>query len=160
MDQRAAQGGALLHAARELPGEAVAKALEADRVQQLFGAGAVLVLLAAEVGAIGLHDFQRQQDIVDHRAPGQQVGVLERHARQLDRPGDRGAVHDHLAGGRLHQTCDELHQGGFAAARGAHHGDEFALVDVHRAAFECEGAVHAAIAHGHLIDFNKGSGHG
>lgn len=35
MDERAAEGGALLHAARELVGPVVEEALEADRAQEL-----------------------------------------------------------------------------------------------------------------------------
>ena len=126
VDQRAAQGRALLHAAGQLPRIAAAEPGEADRVEQLFGARDVFGLFRAEVRAVGLDDFQRQQDIIEHRAPRQHVGVLERHAGHLHRPAHRSAGDFNDAARRLHQSGHQFHQRGLAASGRPDHGGEFA----------------------------------
>ena len=82
--------------------------------------------------AIRLDDFQRQQDVVDHLAPRQHIGVLERHAGHLDRTFHFLAVDGDGAGRRLVQAGDEPHQGGLAAAGGTDHRGEFAALDFER----------------------------
>ena len=89
VDQRAAERGALLHAAGQLPGKLVALAAEPDRGQQLLGARDIFGLAAADLAAMRLDDFERQQQVVERRAPGQQGRRLERHAGDLDRLADR-----------------------------------------------------------------------
>ncbi len=86
VDQRAAERDALLHAAGQLPRIAVAEALQADGCKQLLGLRAKLGLSCAKLRAMRLHDFERQQHVVDDFAPRQQVRVLERHAGDLHRP--------------------------------------------------------------------------
>ncbi len=127
VDERAADAGALLHTARELPGKLVLVAAQPHFLQQ--GACALLVFLALglEVAAVGFDDLQRQQHVVHGRAPGQQGGCLKRHARDLERAGDRLAVDQDLPPGRHLQAGGKLHEGGLAAARGSDNGDEFAL---------------------------------
>ena len=85
VDQRAAERGALLHAAGELPGKLVALAAEADRGEQRLGARDVFGLVAADAAAVRLDDLERQQQVFQRGAPGQQRRRLERHAGDLDR---------------------------------------------------------------------------
>ena len=89
VDQRAAERGALLHAAGQLPGIFVALAAEADRGQQVFGARDVFGAPAAHFAAVRLDDLERQQQVFQRGAPGQQGRRLERHAGDLDRLADR-----------------------------------------------------------------------
>src|SRR6185503_19571149 len=84
--QRTADRDALLHPARELPGEAVLIAIEAHRAQQRPRALGVFGLFLLEAGAVGLDDLERQQHVAERGAPGQQGRVLECHADDLERP--------------------------------------------------------------------------
>src|SRR5260221_303300 len=64
MDQRAAQIGALKHAAGELPGKTAAEALEADLLQQRIGLVAELGLAEfSKLRAKRLDDLERQHDV-------------------------------------------------------------------------------------------------
>ena len=128
MDQRAAQRGALLHAAGKLPGKFVALPVEADRGEQRFGARDIFGLVAADAAAMRLDDFERQQQVVQRGAPGQQRRRLKRHAGDLHRLAHRCARDLHAALERKLQAGRELHQGGLAAAGGADDGGEFAAV--------------------------------
>ena len=137
VDQRAAERGALLHAARQFPGKPVAEARRGRPCRAASRrARGIRSFLERKLRAVRLDDLQRQHDVVEHRAPGQQVGVLERHARDLHGPFHRLAVDLHDALGGLHEAGDELHQRGLAAARRADHGGEFALADVDAGAFQ------------------------
>ncbi len=101
VDQRAAQRGALLHAAGQLPGIFAAEAAEPDRGEQVLGARDIFRLVAADLAAMRLHDLQRQQQVFERGAPGQQRRRLERHAGDLDRLGDllrRRRAHDPRTG--------------------------------------------------------------
>src|SRR6185503_7473239 len=74
--QRAADRDALLHPARELPGEAVLVADQTDGVQQLLRLQYIFFLVPLEAGTVGLDDLERQQHVVERGAPRQQGRVL------------------------------------------------------------------------------------
>src|SRR5574343_948923 len=115
VDECAADAGALLHAARQLPGVFVFVAAQTHGLQQLAGTGHVLVFLLLEAGAGGLDDLQRQQNVVERAAPGQQRRGLKGHAADLEGTGDRLAVdQDAPFAGHL-QAGGEFHEGGLAA---------------------------------------------
>ncbi|MNT78836.1 hypothetical protein D3C72_2181090 [compost metagenome] len=80
--QSAGQGDALLLAAGKLMGEALAKALEVDQFQQLFGHAILLRMFADAEG-----------DVVGHAQVWKQRVVLEHHADPtfLRREGETGA---------------------------------------------------------------------
>jgi hypothetical protein len=78
---------------------------------------------------VRLDDLERQEDVVDHLAPGQEVRVLEGHAGDLHRPPHRLAEDDDVAGIRRHEACDELHERGLAAAGRADDRSELAAPD-------------------------------
>ena len=94
--------------------------------QQLAGAFFVFLALLLEAAAVGLHDFERQQHVVEHAEPFQQGGGLKHKA--------------HVRGGLLHgltfelnqtllrceQTCGEFEYGGFAATAAANQAMNFA----------------------------------
>src|SRR5216683_4762560 len=132
VDQRAAEVGALLHAARELPRELFGKIGEPHRVQKLHRARLVFGAMPAETALVRLDHLHGQQDIVHGGAPRHQGRILERHADALDRPGHLVARHPHLAARGGQQPGDEFQDGRFAATRGADDGDELALVDAER----------------------------
>jgi hypothetical protein len=74
--QRAADAGALLHAARQLPGKLVLHSRPGPRWPAGRGPGLVFLALAVlELAAVGLDDLQRQQHVVQRGAPGQQAGA-------------------------------------------------------------------------------------
>src|SRR5262249_18112201 len=110
VDERAAERGALLHAAGKLPGMPRAEAVESDRLEQRERFVAVLCLVLAESVAMRLYDLERQQHIVGYRAPGQEVRILKRHAGDLHRPAHPVAEDDDLTGVRREKPGYELHQ--------------------------------------------------
>jgi hypothetical protein len=97
VDQRAADAHALLHAARKLPGKLCLIPAQAHLRQQCAGPLRVFGAACLEVAAVGFDDLQRQQHVVQCRAPGQQRGGLKGHARDLQRPGHRLPVDAHAA---------------------------------------------------------------
>src|SRR6188768_1202919 len=106
-----------------------------------------------------LDNFQRQQQVVERGAPGQQRRRLERH------PGDLHGLRDGRAGdldlaleGEL-EPGRKLHQRGLAAAGWADDGGELAAVHMEREAVDCERAARAAIDVAHVIERDEG-GHG
>jgi hypothetical protein len=114
--QRARDGDALLHAAGEHVRVGVGELGEADLVDH--GARA-LPGLAGAVARAGAH---REQHVLPHRLPRQQlVELLEHHHAVRAGAGDRPAVHPHLAFGRRHEPGHALEQRGLAAARGPQH---------------------------------------
>ena len=66
----------------------VALTLEADLGEQRLGSGDVLGPVAAQPRAVRLDDLERQQQVLERRAPGQQRRVLERHPGELHRRAD------------------------------------------------------------------------
>ena len=128
VDQRAAETGALLHAARPLPREFVFTAAGADALQQLARLLGVLGIARAEPVAVGFDDLERQQHVVDGGAPRQQARRLKRHVADLERTGHRLPVDADAAAaaaGRL-QASGKFHEGRPSAARRTDEGDELA----------------------------------
>ena len=158
VDERAAERGALLHAAGELPGILVALALEPDLGEQRLGPGDVLGPVAAQARAVGLDDLQGQQQVLERRAPGQQRRVLEGHPGELDGAPTSLAVDDHRAGARKLQAGGELHQGGLAAARRPDDRRELAFADRERRARSTAGAPSSApgIDMGDVAELDEG----
>lgn len=118
--------------------QALLEAAEAGQVQQLPGPLAVPRPAPAE-------DLDREQDVVQHRAPGQQGGPLEQHGDVAAGLGDRRAGHGDLALGDRQQPGDHAEQGGLAAAGAAEDGDELALRDVEVDAAQRLDAARAAV---------------
>src|SRR5215831_17266079 len=109
----------LAHAARQLMGIPVLKFGEADGFDERHRPRPIGV-------RIELENLDRQQHILQHRAPGQQCGVLEHDADLFGRPDLRGAIdHDGARAAAL-EPGDQAKKRGLAAARRADHGDEFA----------------------------------
>ena len=82
VDQRAHDRGALLHAARELVRVAVLELGEADRREQLAGAGQMVG--RGQAAQLDLH-----QHVAEHRPPVEQDRLLEDDAELGKRAGDR-----------------------------------------------------------------------
>ena len=116
----------LLHAAGQLVREALLLALQPYLGQQF----------ADPVGALGFRHterFERERDIAEGVAPRQQglAIILEHDRHVLARLGHGLALVGDSAAGGFHQPGDQAQRGGFAAARGANHAEEFALADRH-----------------------------
>ena len=127
--QRAAQRGALQHAAGQLPGMLVAEIGEADFLQQRFGAVAEFGLaLCAVLFAKRRHDFQRQHHVVAHRQPRQHGGILKCHADTNRLGADLAAGDIDIAGAGVEQPGHELEDGGLSAARRSDQRDKVALL--------------------------------
>ncbi len=92
VNQRAAQVGALLHAAGKLPGIFRAKSAQANQVEQALGPRSVLVAVLPALALERLHDLQRQHHVVQSGAPRHQGGVLKCHADALDGTGHHLAI--------------------------------------------------------------------
>ncbi len=116
---------ALLHPARELPGMVLLEAGQLDEVDHLADAG--LAALAVPAGHL-----ERQGDVLRHRAPVVEDGVLEDDPVVAVEPGPvRGlAVDQHVALARPDQVADDPQQRRLAAARRADQRDELARLDV------------------------------
>src|SRR5262245_62325363 len=110
MDQRAAKRHALLHAARKFPRETLAEALEAHGPEQGLGFTAIMLLLTPKLAAMRLNDLERKQHVVDDLAPGEQVGILKRHAGDLDRPANLVAENDDVAAIGENEAGNQLNQ--------------------------------------------------
>src|SRR5262245_13236074 len=157
MDQRAAERDALLLAAGQLPGKALAEAVEPDGLEQRVGLLAVLRFLAAEFLPVRLHDLERQQDVVDDLAPRQQVRVLKRHAGDLHRPAHAVAEDDDVTGIGRNEPGHELHKRRLAAARGADDRGELAAADGEARVLQGENAARgAAIGQRDIADVDRG----
>ena len=130
VDQRAAERGALLHAAGQLPRDISRPGRASPTEVSRFSARATYsARCAADFAAMRLDDLERQQEVFQRRAPGQQGRRLERHAGDLDRLADELARDLDRALERKLQAGRELHQGGLAAAGRADHCGELALLD-------------------------------
>jgi hypothetical protein len=115
--------------------------------------------VAADAAAVRLDDFQRQQQVFQRGAPGQQGRRLKRHAGDLQRLADDAAGDLHAPPeGELQAGC-ELHQGGFSATRRADDGRELAAIHLDRKVFDGERAAGAAIDVTNLVERDEG-GHG
>ena len=93
VDQGAGDRHALLHAARELPRIFALEHLEADERQQVHAG------LVASLATQTLH-VDREQHVVEDRAPGEQDGRLEDDADVAPRTGDERAAQQRLAARR------------------------------------------------------------
>lgn len=96
--------------------------------------------------------FERQRDVSEHGARGQQVEVLEDHAdgaakaaqRRLVEPADIDAVNQHLAARRLFEPVDQSDQRRLASAGAADDAGDRTTVDGQRDLVErSEGAAGA-----------------
>ena len=119
---RACQRDTARHPARHLGRHQVARAAQPDRVElhqhevadQVFG----------QVGVLA----QRERDVLEHRHVGEQRAELEQHAHLAAQRvqavarlrADIGAVEQHLAAARTHETADQAQHGRLAATRPAH----------------------------------------
>ena len=124
VDQGAGDRRALLHAAGQLVGVFVLRALEPDHVQQFQPA------LAARLRR-QTQDFGRQQHVLEDAPPLQQQRLLEHHADIA--PGIEGvlaAADPDLAAVMAMQAREQLEHGGLAAAGRPDQRDEFARLDV------------------------------
>jgi hypothetical protein len=116
---------ALLHAARELPGELIGELLKADHGEVLPGPRLAL-------GSRHPHDLERQHEVAPHRPPGIEGRRLEDVAIGAGEPclPGRKTVDLDLAAGRPHQISHHAHQRGLAAARWPDQRDELAGLDL------------------------------
>ena len=121
--QRAADRGALLHAAGELPGQLLLEPFEPDQLQQRLRPRQIFFARQP------LH-VDRQHHVGQDVAPWQQQRVLEHDADIAVRLRHLLALDQDLAGRRREQPGDHLQQRGLAAAGRADHDEELALVDV------------------------------
>src|SRR5580704_10545214 len=117
-DARAAEQGArdrdtLAHAARELMREASFPAFEAHEPQELARRR------RARRQAAMPADLERQRDILERRAPGQERRVLEDEAQRPVEPGftRRAAKHGDRSARRREKIGDEPQERGLAAPR-------------------------------------------
>ena len=129
---------------------------EPDRGEQRLGACDVFCAVSTDAPAVRLDDLERQQQVFEGGAPGEQRRCLERHAGDLHgfRHYCAGNLHLSLEG-KLQAGC-ELHQGGLATAGGTDDRREFAAVHVDREAVDRERAARAAIDVAHVIERDKG----
>ena len=128
--ERAGQADALLHAAGQLVGVALAQPLEADEVEHLAGPRAAARALALPCTS------SPKATLSSTRRCGEQAEVLEHHrhlvrgaARAAARrvaPVDVLAVDQDLAGGRLDQAAQAAHERRLARAREPHDDEDLA----------------------------------
>jgi hypothetical protein len=117
--ERAGKCDALAHAAGELARQVVEERAEAVAGQELSGA----LARGAHVGAL---DFGAQHGVVEDGAPLEQIILLQHVADLAARAGDRLAVDQHVASGRLQDAGDQRQQRALAAAALPDDGDELA----------------------------------
>src|SRR5215470_1536406 len=110
--KRACDGGALLHAARELRRIAVLEALEADQLDE--GLRALLAL-----GARHALPLEAVKNVGAHRLPGKQREVLEHDAAVGPGASDRLAFDQDAAALDREESTDQIKQRRLAAAGGA-----------------------------------------
>ena len=112
-----------------------------DPLEDISRRRLMLRAVALEARRLRLDDLERQQYVVERGAPRQQRRILERHADDLERPGDRAPVHHRRAAALAVQPGDELQQGRLAAARRADYGDCVAAIDLQGQPLQGEGPV-------------------
>jgi hypothetical protein len=127
-DQRPGNRHPLLHAARQLRGPGLLKALQADQLDQVSD------LIP---GGPDARDLQRQPDVGGDVAPGQQARVLEGDAKVVLVPRHRRllAMQERRTRGRRLQPSENAQHRRLAAAGGPEQGQERALrgLQVHTA---------------------------
>ncbi len=123
--QRAGQRDALLHAAGQLLGIEILKALEADHLDQRaalrFGLRGLYALLARAI-----------HHVAEHALPGKQRELLKHRSAIGPGPGDRPALHPGDASGRADEAADDIKQRRFSAAGGTEDRDKGAILDCQR----------------------------
>src|SRR5688572_23916115 len=139
VDQRPADGDALLHAAGELARRLGLEALEADEPDELARPGTAFRAHAA-------HHAQREKHVVEHRRPWKKRRALEHHRGLVARREHRRAVDLRDAAGGQDEPRDDAKQSRFSAARGADQGDELVAADREREVLEREDLVAIARA--------------
>ena len=129
-DQRPGDRHPLAHAAGELVRQGVLAALEPDQFQK-FGRSAVA---DRQLDAALAAHFQRQFDILQRRAPGQERRVLEHEGELAGETGGFGGFpeHRHLARRRRNQVRHQAKHRRFPAARRAEDRVERPLLDIER----------------------------
>ena len=148
--ERAGQRNALAHAAGQFAGIAVLEAGQTDQCDEMpraFGA-----LRARHAG-----EFEREGDIVEHRAPGERGFLLEHHADRLVRAVDGLAGDADHALMMVEQAADHVEQSRFAAARGADDREEFARPDLERDVVDRrDRAFRRVVAHDNVVHQQDG----
>ncbi len=134
VDQRPADGGALLHATGEFHRILDAEVVETDHRKQLLHALAGLGLVQA------LH-LDREHDVLLDRAPGQQHRALKHHADVPPGRLHRRAVEDDVALCHVEQAGENLEQRALAAAGRADDGHELLVGDVQIDVRQCVNAL-------------------
>jgi hypothetical protein len=119
VQERPADGGALLHAAGELERIDLLEPGEPYEPEQLGGAGAVF-------GQRQPADFRLQHHVAENGAPLHQGRSLEDETDVALRPAHGGTVQQHLAAGGRVQPGHDLQQRALAAAAGSDQRDELA----------------------------------
>ena len=118
----------LLHPPGQLVREPALEPGQPDQLQQFVRPVPVRIFVLALFLAAG--DLDREQDVRQHRAPGQQGGSLE-HERDVPAgPLDGLARHLDPAVRRRQQSRDQPEQGGLATPGPADQRDELVLLDV------------------------------
>ena len=123
LDQRAANAGALTHAAGQFVRQAVGEIRDAGDLQKLVGVLPIVIDIVA-------HQFNRQQNVVEHGAPRQQNRVLEHDAAGALRPFYLPSLDGNRAAAGLYQARDHQQQRALATAGWAQQRNEFVVADV------------------------------
>ena len=112
--------------------------------------------------AVEAEDFHGQHHVVEDGAPGQEHGVLEHDTDVPARLVDGLAAQGDAARRALEEAGENLEEGGLAAARLSHDGDEFARFDLHGDAGEGLhlGAAARRVGLLEARDHDQGSTHG
>jgi hypothetical protein len=122
--ERAGDADALAHAAGELGRIGVGETLQPHHHQRALHA-------LAPLGRRHARFAQAELDVVGNREPGEAGVLLEHHADAVgDIARDRPPLEFDRAGGGARQPGEHFQQGRLAAARGPHHGEEFAAAKV------------------------------
>src|ERR1700736_2457718 len=159
MNERAAERSALLHAARQFPGVALAESIEPYSLEERQRLRPVLRLLLPESPAMRLYDLQRQQDIVDDLAPWQQIRILKSHPCNLHRAAHLVAENDDVTRIRSQEPGHELHQRRLAAAGRTNHRGKLATSDGQRSTFKREHPARGAAVGQRDVGNVDGAGH-
>ena len=123
--ERARDGGALLHAARQLRGIVVLESMQPDEIDEL--AGARLALVARHVLAL-----QTVKHVLQNGFPWEQREMLEHDATIGPRPRDRLAINRDGSRFDRQESAHQVKQRRFSAAGGSEQRDEFLLIDLKR----------------------------
>ena len=113
-----------------------------------------LCFLPAELVAVLRHYLKWQQHVFKGRAPRQQVGGLERHANTLLRARHLLAPQIDIAIARWRKPGDQLHQGGLATARRAHHRHKLIFFHAQGDVFDRQRAI-LSVTHAYILKLDK-----